>query len=142
MRCEAYQWVEDLGEVSGCVVGWGYPWTPPIPGPRDLFTEEFELDTIENADLRPNLWFRYVDDTFVVWPHGKTALQEFLLHLNSQHPLTKFTMGKLREEQHNLLPGCSSHTQSRWHPLPTQYTASLHTHRSVSTQLFVPSSTL
>ena len=25
MRYEAYQWVEDLGEVSGCVVGWGTP---------------------------------------------------------------------------------------------------------------------
>ena len=25
MQWEAYQWVEDLCEVSGCVVGWGTP---------------------------------------------------------------------------------------------------------------------
>ena len=62
--------------------------------------EEFELDTIDNADLRPNLWLRYVDDTFVVWPRGKTALQEFLLHLNSQHPLIKFTM---EQEKNNTI---------------------------------------
>ena len=25
MRCEACQWVEYIGKVSGCVVGWGTP---------------------------------------------------------------------------------------------------------------------
>ena len=66
--------------------------SPLSPVLADLFMEEFELDTIENADLRPSLWLRYVDDTFVVWPHGRTALQDFLTHLNNQHPLIKFTM--------------------------------------------------
>ena len=47
----------------------------------------------------------------------------------------------VREEQHHLLPGCSSHTQSRWHPCPHS-TPQAYTHRPVSTQLFVPSSTL
>ena len=42
----------------------------------------------------------YVDDTFVVWPHGKTALQEFLLPLDSQHPLIKFTM---EQEKNNTI---------------------------------------
>ena len=74
--------------------------SPLSPVLVELFMEEFELDTIENADLRPNLWLRYVDDTFVVWPHGKTALQEFLLHLNSQHPLIKFTM---EQEKNNTI---------------------------------------
>ena len=36
----------------------------------------------------------------MVWPHGKTALQEFLLHLNSQHPLIKFTM---EQEKNNTI---------------------------------------
>ena len=48
----------------------GSPLSPVI---AELFMEEFELDTIENDDLRPNLWLCYVDDTFVVWPHGKTV---------------------------------------------------------------------
>ena len=33
----------------------------------------------------------YVDDTFVVWPHGRDALQDFLQYLNEEHPSIKFT---------------------------------------------------
>jgi hypothetical protein len=34
----------------------------------------------------------YVDDTFVVWPHGPERLQNFLSHLNSLGPSIHFTM--------------------------------------------------
>ena len=34
----------------------------------------------------------YVDDTFVLWPHGEDLLQAFHEHLNSQHPAIQFTM--------------------------------------------------
>ena len=30
--------------------------------------------------------------TYVVWTHGRDALQDFLQHLNEQHPSIKFTM--------------------------------------------------
>ncbi len=36
----------------------------------------------------------------VVWPHGKSALHQFLQHLNSQHPLIKFTM---EQEENNTI---------------------------------------
>ena len=32
--------------------------------------------------LQPSLWLRYVDDTFVIWPHGEQELQSFHAHLN------------------------------------------------------------
>ena len=54
--------------------------------------EEFETSSLRSADLQPNLWLRYVDDTFVVWPHGRDTLQDFLKHLNEQHSSIKFTM--------------------------------------------------
>jgi hypothetical protein len=38
------------------------------------------------------MWLRYVDDTFVVWPHGLSRLQDFLSHLNSLRPSIQFTM--------------------------------------------------
>jgi hypothetical protein len=50
-----------------------------------------------SAAKKPAHWYRYVDDTFVVWPHGKEELQNFLQHLNSIHPNIKFTM----EIEHN-----------------------------------------
>lgn len=54
--------------------------------------ETFEEEAIQSSDKKPKCWFRYVDDTFVIWPHGKTALGEFLNHLNNQHDRIKFTM--------------------------------------------------
>jgi hypothetical protein len=38
------------------------------------------------------MWLRYIDDTFVVWPHRQSQLQEFLIHLNSLRPSIQFTM--------------------------------------------------
>ena len=55
-----------------------YPLSPVL---ADLFMEEFELDSIEKVNLCPNLWLRYINDTFVVRPYDKTALQEFFHHL-------------------------------------------------------------
>ena len=42
--------------------------------------------------MKPEAWFRYVDDTFIVWRHGEDELVKFLDHLNSQHPSIQFTM--------------------------------------------------
>jgi len=37
-------------------------------------------------------WFRYVDDTFVIWLHETDKLERFLDHLNGLRRNTKFTM--------------------------------------------------
>jgi hypothetical protein len=36
------------------------------------YSEEIALDT---AEYKPAKWLRYVDDTFMVWPHGPAKLQ-------------------------------------------------------------------
>ncbi|KAJ4447063.1 hypothetical protein ANN_09052 [Periplaneta americana] len=36
-------------------------------------------------------FYRYVDDTLVVWPHGEEKLQEFQEYLNNIHPNIQFT---------------------------------------------------
>jgi hypothetical protein len=40
----------------------------------------------------PRCWFHYVDDIFIIWPHGPDKLKEFLHHLNSIHQSIQFTM--------------------------------------------------
>jgi hypothetical protein len=54
--------------------------------------ENFEKLALDLAQHKPSLWLRYVDDTFVVWPHGPSRLQDFLSHLSSLRPSVQFTM--------------------------------------------------
>jgi hypothetical protein len=55
---------------------------------RPVILEYFEDTALDTADHRPVKRLRYVDDTFVVWPHEPARLQQFPQHLNSH----RFTM--------------------------------------------------
>jgi hypothetical protein len=52
---------------------------------------------VEHATHKPACWFRHVDDTFVVWPHGQEKVTEFLNHLIGFHKNIQFTMEKEEE---------------------------------------------
>ena len=41
--------------------------------------------------LQPSLWKRFIDDIFLIWPHGMDSLLEFIQHLNTVHSTIKFT---------------------------------------------------
>lgn len=73
--------------------------SPLSPILANLFMEDFETKALALSPLKPNLWRRYVDDTFNIWPHGEEALDSFLQHLNSLHPSIQFTMEKQDEHQ-------------------------------------------
>lgn len=70
-------------------VAMGSPFSPVVVG---FFMEQFEQQAISTANYKPKIWYRYVDDTFVVWSHGREKLEEFLQHINSIHENIKFTM--------------------------------------------------
>jgi hypothetical protein len=55
-------------QIKGAPMG-----SPLSPVLADICMEFFETMAIEKADLKFTLWCLYVDDTFVVWPHGPTA---------------------------------------------------------------------
>ena len=78
-------------------VAMGSPLSPVV---ANFFMESFEATALDTADMKPKCWFRYVDDTFVIWPHGREHLNTFLLHLNSLHKAIKFTM---ETEENNSL---------------------------------------
>ena len=69
-------------------VAMGSPLSPVV---ANLFMEHFEKKVLDKTPHKPALWLRYVDDTFVIWPHGKDKLESFLSELNNAHPNIKFT---------------------------------------------------
>ena len=55
----------------------------------NLFMEHFESSALRNSPIKPKIWLRYVDDTFVIL--RKTDTDAFFNHINSQNPHIKFT---------------------------------------------------
>ncbi|XP_060534544.1 uncharacterized protein LOC132706961 [Cylas formicarius] len=83
-----FQWNKEFYEqVDG--VAMGSPLSPVI---ANFFMEKFEQQALNTAQKKPKCWFRYVDDTFVIWSHGEKELQIFLAHLKSINNKIKFTM--------------------------------------------------
>jgi hypothetical protein len=67
----------------------GSPLSPVI---ANFFMENTEETALEGVTHEPLCWFHYVDDTFVIWPHGPGKLSQFLDHLNSVHGNIQFTV--------------------------------------------------
>ena len=74
----------------------GSPLSPVI---ANLYMERLEENALQTAPLLPRLWLRYVDDAFVICPHGQDELQRFHKHLNGQHPNIKFTIEHEKENK-------------------------------------------
>ena len=66
--------------------------SPLSPIRANFFMEEFERKFMAISTYKPKCWYRYVDDTFVIWPHGMDRLKEFLDWLNGIHTNIDFTM--------------------------------------------------
>ena len=62
------------------------------PAVANLFMQKLEQQALKTTEFKPKAWFRYVDDTFVVWGHGMAKLNNVLSHINSIHPSIQFTM--------------------------------------------------
>jgi hypothetical protein len=74
-------------QTSGVAMG-----SPLSPIVANLFMENFEKRALDSYPLKPTRWKRFVDDTNVLWPHGKEELDKFFQHLNNISNDIKFTM--------------------------------------------------
>ena len=50
-----------------------------------------EQDILSNILLKPLVWWRYTNDIFMMWQHGKEELKKFIETLNCYGPPIKFT---------------------------------------------------
>ena len=57
----------------------------------NLFMTKFEQNHVYTYYLQPTLWKRFIDDIFLIWPHGMDSVLEFIQHLNNVHPTVNFT---------------------------------------------------
>ena len=85
-------------QVDGAAMG-----SPLSPIVANLYMENLERAALSSAKLAPTMWRRYVDDTFVLWPHGADQLEEFHAHLNRQHPQIQFTKEEESDNQISFL---------------------------------------
>ena len=64
-------------QVQGTAIGAKF-----APSYAIIFMGEFEERAINSFHLKPWVWWRYIDDVFMVWEHGEESLKQFFSHLN------------------------------------------------------------
>ena len=63
-------------QISGTAMG-----TKLAPSYANLFMTKFEQSHGYTYHLQPTLWKRFIDDIFMIWPHGENSLLEFIKKL-------------------------------------------------------------
>ncbi|XP_057308454.1 uncharacterized protein LOC130646297 [Hydractinia symbiolongicarpus] len=57
----------------------------------NIFMGDLQEQFLESSVLKPLVWWRCIDNIFMLWQHGEDKLIKFLELLNSCHPTIKFT---------------------------------------------------
>ena len=73
-------------QISGTAIGTKF--APPY---ACIFMDEVETSFLETQEIKPFVWFRYIDDVFFIWTHGQEKLDSFLEELNRCNSYLKFT---------------------------------------------------
>ena len=73
-------------QISGTTIG-----TKCAPSYAIIFMRKLKNDFLSTVRQQPLIWWRYIDDIFMIWPHSYQELCFFLTALNSFHETIKFT---------------------------------------------------
>ena len=77
---------ETFLQIKGTAMGKKY-----APSYANIFMAHFETQALKKCYLKPSVFFRFLDDIFCVWDHGRENLGTFLEIFNSHHPAVKLT---------------------------------------------------
>ncbi|XP_053888787.1 uncharacterized protein LOC128839638 [Malaclemys terrapin pileata] len=80
-------------QVSGTAMG-----TRMAPQYANIFMADLEQCFLSSRPLTPVLYLRYIDDIFIIWTHGKEALEEFHHDFNNFHPTINFSLDQSTQE--------------------------------------------
>ncbi|XP_048678038.2 transport and Golgi organization protein 2 homolog isoform X2 [Caretta caretta] len=84
-------------QISGTAMG-----TRMAPQYANIFMADLEQRFLSSRPLKPLLYLRYIDDIFIIWTHGKEALEEFHHDFNNFHPTTNLSLVQSTQEIHFL----------------------------------------
>ena len=74
-------------QVSGTAIG-----TRCAPNYAIIFMGDLEEEFLGKCQKKPRVWFRFIDDIFIIWNHSRQELDTFLENLNEHHETIKFTI--------------------------------------------------
>ena len=77
-------------QISGTAIGTKF--APPY---ACIFMNEVETSFLESQEMKPLVWFQYIDYEFFIWTHGQEKLDSFLEEINRCNSSLKFTYLKL-----------------------------------------------
>ena len=75
------------------------------PSYANLFMAQWENTALEKCYQKPTMYFRYLNDIWILWDHGETQFQTFFDILNTHSPAIRLSA---RVEKINRLFGCNS----------------------------------
>ena len=75
----------------------------------NLFTGRLECELMQTQNVKPQEWWRFIDDIFTIWTHGESSLRDFIESLNPHYRTIKFTATWSAEKNnvlgHDRIPG-------------------------------------
>ena len=69
------------------------------PSCANIFMKYVEMQLIDTSPKKPTLWLKLIDDIFMIWGHGKEALEDFKHLANNIHPTIKFAFINNEQEK-------------------------------------------
>ena len=72
-------------QMSGTAMG-----TKMAPSYANLFMGVLEKQMLSSYKHKPLVYFRYIDDIFMIWTDGEDSLNDFLAHCNNQNKNIQF----------------------------------------------------
>ncbi|CAM4539231.1 unnamed protein product [Lepidochelys kempii] len=84
-------------QISGTAMG-----TRMAPQYANIFMADLEQRFLSSRPLKPLLYLCYIDDIFIIWTHGKEALEEFHHDFNNFHPTINLSLVQSTQEIHFL----------------------------------------
>ena len=83
LTCNAFSFEDEFYlQTKGTAMG-----TRMAPSYANLFMGLLEKKFLHTQNLKPILWYRFIDDIIMIWPHGQATLTSFLNDLNNFGPL-------------------------------------------------------